>query len=67
METLKNVLYAGVGLAQHTEDKMKGELEIYYPYDPEWFETKDEARLFFLKLNLLFIMSNVFEKCSTVE
>ena len=23
METLKNVLYAGVGLAQHTEDKMK--------------------------------------------
>ena len=29
METLKNVLYAGVGLAQHTEDKMKGELEIY--------------------------------------
>ena len=25
----------------------KGELEIYYPYDPEWFETKDDGNLSF--------------------
>ena len=26
METLKNVMYAGIGLAHHTEDKMKEKL-----------------------------------------
>ena len=28
METLKNVMYAGIGLAQHTEDKMKEKFNV---------------------------------------
>ena len=28
METLKNVMYAGLGLAQHTEDKMKEKFNV---------------------------------------
>ena len=28
METLKNVMYAGIGLAHHTEDKMKEKFNV---------------------------------------
>ena len=28
METLKNIMYAGIGLAHHTEDKMKEKFNV---------------------------------------